>query len=113
ADAADLKSKRALVAQQQALIAKKILRAPFGGQLGISTVQPGQYVNPGDKIVTLQTIDPIYVDFSLPQRQVSVLAVGQVVNATTDGFAGVAFPGRVSAISPKVDTATRNLTLEA
>ena len=59
ADAGDLKSKRALVAQQAALIRKKTLRAPFTGKLGISTVNPGQYLNPADKLVTLQTIDPI------------------------------------------------------
>jgi membrane fusion protein (multidrug efflux system) len=113
ADSADLKGKRALVAQQQATIDKKTIRAPFSGKLGITTVNPGQYVNPGDKIVTLQTIDPIYVDFNLPQKQVGSLLVGQVVNVTSDGFAGVSFPGRITAISPKVDTTTRNVVVEA
>jgi membrane fusion protein (multidrug efflux system) len=113
ADAADLKSKRALAAQQQANIDKKTIRAPFSGKLGITTVNPGQYVNPGDKIVTLQTIDPIYVDFNLPQKQVGSLQVGQVVNVTSDGFAGVTFPGKITAISPKVDTTTRNVVVEA
>jgi membrane fusion protein, multidrug efflux system len=113
ADAADLKSKRALAAQQQANIDKKTIRAPFAGKLGITTVNPGQYVNPGDKIVTLQTIDPIYVDFNLPQKQIGALQVGQVVNVTSDGFPGVTFPGKISAISPKVDTATRNIVVEA
>ena len=92
ADAADLKSKRALAAQQQANIDKKTIRAPFSGKLGITTVNPGQYVNPGDKIVTLQTIDPVYVDFNLPQKQIGSLQVGQVVNVTSDGFAGVVLP---------------------
>jgi membrane fusion protein, multidrug efflux system len=113
ADAADLKSKRALAAQQQANIDKKTIRAPFAGKLGITTVNPGQYVNPGDKIVTLQTIDPIYVDFNLPQKQIGSLQVGQVVNVTSDGFAGVVFPGKITAISPKVDTTTRNVVVEA
>jgi membrane fusion protein, multidrug efflux system len=113
ADAADLKGKRALAAQQQANIDKKTIRAPFAGKLGITTVNPGQYVNPGDKIVTLQTIDPVYVDFNLPQKQVGSLQVGQVVNVTSDGFAGVSFPGKITAISPKVDTATRNVVVEA
>ena len=94
ADAADLKSKRALAAQQQAVIDKKTIRAPFAGKLGITTVNPGQYLNPGDKIVTLQTIDPIYVDFNLPQKQIGALQVGQVVNVTSDGFAGVDLPGQ-------------------
>jgi membrane fusion protein (multidrug efflux system) len=112
-DAADLKSKRALADQQRAIIDKKTIRAPFAGKLGITTVNPGQYVNPGDKIVTLQTIDPIYVDFNLPQKAVGSLQVGQVVNVTSDGFAGVTFPGKITAISPKVDTTTRNIVVEA
>ena len=113
ADAADLKSKRALADQQRAIIDKKTIRAPFSGKLGITAVNPGQYINPGDKIVTLQTIDPIYVDFNLPQKEVGNLAVGQVVNVTTDGFPGVQFPGKITAISPKVDTTTRNVVVEA
>lgn len=113
ADAADLKSKRALVAQQQATIAKKTIRAPFAGKLGITTVQPGQYLNPGDKIVTLQTIDPIYVDFYLPQKQLGSLAVGQTIHVRTDGFPGLLFPGRITAISPKIDATTRNVQIEA
>jgi membrane fusion protein (multidrug efflux system) len=112
-DSADLKSRRALVAQQQATIAKKTIRAPFSGKLGITTVNPGQYLNPGDKIVTLQTIDPIYVDFFLPQKQMGELALGQVVSVITDGFAGVKFPGRITAINPKVDSTTRNVLIEA
>jgi len=113
ADAADLKSKRALADQQRAIIDKKTIRAPFAGRLGITTVNPGQYVNPGDKIVTLQTIDPIYVDFNLPQKAIGSLQVGQVVNVTSDGFANESFPGKITAISPKVDTTTRNITVEA
>ncbi len=113
ADGADLKSRRALVAQQQAAIARKTIRAPFAGKLGITTVQPGQYVNPGDKIVTLQTMDPIYVDFYLPQKQVGSLVVGQTIAVRTDGYPGVSFPGRITAISPKVDPTTRNVQVEA
>src|SRR5579862_5300698 len=112
-DAADLKSKRALAAQQAATVAKKTIRAPFDGKLGITTVNPGQFLNPGDKIVTLQRIDPIYIDFYLPQKQIAGLAMGQVVNVMSDGFAGVQFPGRITAISPKVDTTTRNVVVEA
>jgi membrane fusion protein (multidrug efflux system) len=112
-DAADLKTRNALVAQQQATIAKKTIRAPFSGKLGITTVNPGQYLNPGDKIVTLQTIDPIYVDFYLPQKRVGGLSIGQIVGVATDGYPGVSFPGRVTAINPKVDPATRNVLIEA
>jgi len=112
-DAADLKSKNALVAQQQALVAKKIITAPFAGRLGITTTNPGQYLNPGDKIVTLQAIDPIYVDFYLPQREVGALSIGQPVNAQTDSYENKNFHGKITAINPKVDTATRNVQLEA
>ena len=112
-DAADLKSRRALVAQQQATIAKKTIRAPFGGKLGITTVNPGQYLNPGDKIVTLQTIDPIYVDFYLPQKQIGGVTAGQVVSVTTDSYPGQSFSGKVTAINAKVDPTTRNVLVEA
>jgi membrane fusion protein, multidrug efflux system len=112
-DESDLKSRRALVAQQQATIAKKTIVAPFSGRLGITTVNPGQYLNPGDKIVTLQTIDPIYIDFYLPQKQVGGLMLGQVVNVATDSYPGTNFPGRITAINAKVDPATRNVLIEA
>jgi membrane fusion protein (multidrug efflux system) len=112
-DVADLKSKNALVAQQQALVAKKMIRAPFAGRLGITATNPGQYLNPGDKIVTLQAIDPIYVDFFLPQRQVGALSIGQVVNAQSDSYENKIFHGQITAISPKVDPATRNVQVQA
>ena len=113
ADAADLKSKRAQVAQQAALVEKKSIRAPFSGRLGITTVNPGQYVNTGDKLVTLQTIDPVYVDFFVPQKQVSALKVGQNLKVISDAFAGQEFTGQVSSISPKVDTSSRNVQVQA
>jgi membrane fusion protein (multidrug efflux system) len=113
ADRADLRSKRAMVAQQQALIARKTIVAPFAGRLGISTVQPGQYLNPGDRIVTLQTLDTIYADFSLPQKQLAGLALGQTVHVRSDGAPGAAVQGRLSVINPKVDAATRNVQLQA
>ncbi|MGS0741320.1 efflux RND transporter periplasmic adaptor subunit [Glaciimonas sp. GG7] len=112
-DVADLKAKRALAAQQAATLAKKTILAPFAGKLGITTVNPGQYLNPGDKIVTLQTIDPIYVDFYVPQKQLGGLKVGQILNLTNDAFAKTAFTGKVTAISSKVDPATRNVQVEA
>jgi len=113
AAAADLKSKRAQVAQQQALVDKKTITAPFAGRLGISTVNPGQYLNPGDKIVTLQALDPIYVDFYLPQQQLSSIAIDQAVVVATDSYPGQTFNGKISAISPKVDPSTRNVQVEA
>jgi len=113
ADYADATSKRALAAQEAALVAKKTIRAPFGGKLGITTVNPGQYLNPGDKIATLQQLDPIYLDFYLPQRDVAMLAPGQHVDVTTDGFLGVTFAGEITAMSPKVDPATRTVQVQA
>ena len=113
ADAADLKVKQAQVAQQEALLRKKTISAPFAGRLGIFSVNPGQYLNPGDKIVTLQALDSIYVDFYLPQQELSRVASGQAVAAVTDTYPDKKFNGRISAISPKVDLQTRNVQIEA
>jgi membrane fusion protein (multidrug efflux system) len=112
-DEADLKSKRALAAQQQALVDKKTIRAPFAGKLGITAVNPGQYLNPGDKLVTLQTIDTVYVDFFVPQKQLSGLSVGQKLNLSADAFPGVQFSAKVTSINPRIDPATRNVQVEA
>src|SRR5262249_946028 len=113
ADSADLRNKRAQAAAQAALVAKKIIRAPFAGRLGITTVNPGQYLNAGDKVVTLQSLDPIYVDFKLPQQQLASIAAGQVVNITTDAYPGAKFTGKITAIDPHVDPSTRNFQAEA
>jgi len=112
-DAADLKNKRALVAQQAALVEKKTIRAPFAGKLGISTVNPGQYVTAGTAIVTLQTVDPVYVDFNVPQLQIPQMRLGQKVTLTADAYGGMTFEGKVNAINPRVDTSTRNVQVEA
>ena len=112
-DAADLKSKKAQVAQQAAIVDKKTICAPFAGRLGISTVNPGQYVNPGDKIVTLQLLDSVYVDFYLPQQELSLLSIGQKVTVSTDTYPGRTFAGKITAINPKVDPDTRNVQVEA
>lgn len=113
ADANNLKAARAQVAQQAANLAKKAIRAPFAGRLGITTLQPGQYVNAGATLVTLQTLDPIRVDFTLPQQQLAGLAVGQAVTLAVDAFAGQAFSGQINAINPKVDPATRSVQVQA
>jgi membrane fusion protein (multidrug efflux system) len=112
-DEADLKSKQALVAQQKALVDKKTIRAPFAGKLGITAINPGQYLNPGDKLVTLQTIDTVYVDFYVPQKQLASLSIGQKLNLGSDAYPGVGFPAKVTSISPKVDAATRNVQVQA
>ena len=111
--AADLKAKQAAVAQQQVNVSKKQLRAPFAGRAGIITVNPGAYLNSGTTIVTLQELDPIYVDFHLPQRNLGDLKVGQKVTLTLDAFKGRSFEGTLTAISPKVDGDTRNVQIEA
>ena len=113
ADSADLKSKKALVAQQAALIDKKSIRAPFAGKLGITTVNPGQYINPGDKIVTLQTLDPIYIDFYLPQQELSRIAINQKLRVSADGYPEQLFNGRITAINPRVNADSRNIQVEA
>jgi len=113
ADAADLKVKQAQVAQQEALVRKKTINAPFAGRLGIFAVNPGQYLNPGDKIVTLQALDSIYVDFYIPQQELSRVAAGQAVAAVTDTYPDKKFNGMISAVSPKVDPQTRNVQIEA
>jgi len=112
-DAANLKSTREQEAAQAALVAKKTVRAPFGGRLGITTVNPGQYLNPGDPIVTLESVDPIYVDFRLPQDNLSRVAVGQTVHVKTDTFPGNDFVGKITSIDPLVDPSTRNFRAEA
>lgn len=113
ATAADAKNRRALAQAQRALVAKKILRAPFAGRVGIRTVNPGQYLNAGDKVVTLQEIDPILVDFSVPQQILTQISVGQALTLTTDAFPGKSYAGKVTALNPKVDPSTRNVQVEA
>ena len=112
-DSADLKAKLAAAEQQRALVAKKSIRAPFAGRIGITAVNPGQYLNPGDKIATLQTFDPIYIDFTVAQTQLEQIAIGQKVAVTADGLADQTFSGRVSTIDTQFDPTTRNVTVEA
>jgi membrane fusion protein, multidrug efflux system len=101
------------VAQQKALIAKKTIRAPFAGRLGIRQVDLGQYLPAGGSIVTLQSLDPIYVNFSVPQQDVTHLQKGQTVAVTVDAYPGVNFTGTITAINSKVDDATRNIQVQA
>lgn len=112
-DEADLKSKKALANQQAAIVKKKTIKAPFTGRLGISQINLGQFLNPGDKIVTLQSIDPIYVNYYLPQQDLPKISVGQEIALTTDSYPGKVFKGKITTINPKVDPATRNVKVEA
>lgn len=112
-DLQNWKSLQAQVAQQTAIVAQLTIAAPFSGRLGISQVNPGQYLNPGDTVVTLQQLDPIYVDFYLPQQALAQLKVGQVVSVKTDTFPSKNFSGKITTIQPLVDTNTRNVQVEA
>jgi membrane fusion protein (multidrug efflux system) len=97
----------------RATIAKKTIRAPFSGRLGIRLANLGQILREGDPIVTLQALDPIYADFSLPQQQLSQVHLGLPVRVTGDALPGETIEGRITAISPQVDADTRNVKVEA
>jgi len=114
-DAADAQFKRssADVATIRAVIAKKTIRAPFSGRLGIRQVNLGEVLREGDAIASLQTLHPIYVDLMLPQRWLTALAPGTLVRVTTDAAPGVVYEGSINAVSPEVDSATRNLRVRA
>jgi len=113
ADSANLKNAQAQVAQQQAIIDKKLLRAPFSGHLGIRAVDLGQYLGPGTVIVTLQALDPIFADFFVPQQAVAQVHLGQTVTVKIDAFKDQIFIGEISAINSKVDTGSRNVLIRA
>jgi len=110
---ADYNAKSAQVDQQAALVAKKNLKAPFSGRVGVVSINPGQFINSGDKIMTLQTIDPVFVDFTIPQSLVSQIKKDQIVSVNSDAFGDQFFKGKITAISPKVDPNTRNVQVEA
>ena len=110
---AQVKETVAQVGVIRALIAKKTVRAPFAGRLGLRLVNLGQILREGDPIVTLQTLDPVHVDFSVPQRQIAHLRPGMKVRATADAAPGETFQGRIIAVSPEVDRATRNVRVRA
>jgi len=113
ASAANVKSAKAQLAEQQALVNKKLVRAPFAGRLGIRAVDVGQYVNAGTKLVTLQALDPVYVDFFAPQKLLGQIKPKQKIVLKTDAFQGEQFPGEISSIDPRVDPATRNVQVRA
>ena len=112
-DAANLKNARAQVAQQQAILDKKYLRAPFDGHLGIRAVDLGQYLSAGTPTVTLQALDPIFVDFFVPQQSVDQVRLGQTVTVKVDAFKDQTFTGEISALNPKVDAGNRNVEIRA
>lgn len=114
-DAADAQAKQANAQAEsiRTVIAKKTIRAPFAGRLGLRLVNLGQILREGDPISTLQTLDPVFVNFSLPQQHLSFVAQGSVVRIRTDAAPGETFEGKVNAISPEIDAATRNVRVQA
>jgi membrane fusion protein (multidrug efflux system) len=113
ADNSHLRGARAQVEQQQALMAEKVVKAPFAGRLGLRQVDVGQFLQAGATVVTLQALDPIYVDFYLPQQALSQVRSGEAASVTLDGYPGRVFAATVTAISPKLDQASRMAQIRA
>lgn len=103
----------ATVTSKRALIAKKIIRAPFSGQLGIVEVNLGEYLSPGATIVPLQALDPVFVDYTLPERHFAKVKVGQGIKIEVQAYPGRVFEGTISAINPGIESGTRSLRLRA
>ena len=110
---AQFKSAEAAVSQAQASIDRKTIRAPFAGVTGIRQVNLGQYVNSGDPIVPLQAMDAVFMNFSVPQQAIGSIQLGSGVDAIVEGSKDSAFHGKVTAIDPVVNDATRNVQVQA
>lgn len=112
-DAANASAKAAAaeVANIAAQVAKKTFRAPFAGRVGIRMINLGQSLQPGAAIIPLQALDPIFIDFSLPQQRLATLVSGQSLRVKIDGL-DTAFEGKVTAINPEVDAVTRNVRVQ-
>jgi membrane fusion protein (multidrug efflux system) len=106
---AELSRARAAVTEKRATLAKKRVVAPFDGRLGITQVDPGQFLNKGDPIVELEAIDTVFVDFGLPQQEIARLAPGMALRVTVDSYPGREFAGTIEAVNPRVAAATRNV----
>ena len=110
---AQQKATEANVAEIRATIERKTIRAPFSGILGIRKVNLGQYLSGGSAVVPLQSLNPIYVNFGVPQQAAGQVRVGRNLRITTEDLAGHVFTGRVTAIDSVVDEATRNVQVQA
>lgn len=108
-----LAAAQARVASLSATLDKKTIRAPFAGELGIKRISRGQYLQPGDAIVTLQALERVFVEFTLPQRELGRLAVGMPVRASSDAWPERRFDGTIAAIEPTLDAATRSVRVQA
>lgn len=110
---ATLKQTRAQADNLRAVIAKRSVRAPFAGRLGIRQISVGQYLTKGAPVVSLQALDPVYVEFSLPQQQLGAVSDGMVVRVRADAYPDVAFEGKLTAVNPQVDPVTRSVRMQA
>jgi membrane fusion protein (multidrug efflux system) len=113
ATAALFRQADAAESEVRAAIERKVIRAPFSGTAGIRQVNLGQYVSSGDPIVPIQSLDPVYVNFSVPQQQVGALRTGMTVTVAADSGVRVLATGRVTAVNPVADDATRNVRVQA
>jgi multidrug efflux system membrane fusion protein len=104
---------RAQIAKTQAIIAQKLVRAPFAGRLGMRQVEAGQYLNPGAPIVTLTDLKELYVNFTLPSTMRAQIVLGQKVNVTTDAFPGRAFEATITTLEPQIRADTRTIAVQA
>lgn len=110
---ARLESARANMASKQATIDKKTIRAPFTGSLGIREVDLGEFLAAGSAIVPLQSLDPIYVDYTLPERYLASLSVDQTVELTVQAYPDHTYTGRIEALNPGIDPGTRSVHIRA
>ncbi|MFA0810484.1 efflux RND transporter periplasmic adaptor subunit [Microbulbifer epialgicus] len=117
---ADLDSARSTLDQvvanievQRARVDQRIVVAPFSGVLGIRRIDLGQNVSPGEAVVSLQQLDPIFVDFSLPEQKYAMVKAGLPIELTTDAFPGNTYHGKITAVDPQVDNASRNFLIQA
>jgi membrane fusion protein (multidrug efflux system) len=110
---AELAQASAMVGEIRATIERKTIRAPFAGVLGIRQVNLGQYLSGGDPVVPLQSLDPIHVDFAVPQQEIARIRTGGAVRVAGGSAAGDGFAGRVTAVDSVVDAATRNVQVQA
>ncbi len=99
----------AAVDRSKAIIAQKVIVAPYSGRIGLRKADIGQYVTPGASIANLQKLDPIYVDFSIPEQQIAAMKIGAEISFTADAFPGKVFKGAIRAIDARIDAATRNV----
>jgi membrane fusion protein (multidrug efflux system) len=109
---ADLDAAESKFKQKEGIVAKKEVRAPFDGQLGIRQVNVGQMIKEGQQVVQLTALDPVYVDFALPQQELAKISAGLEVRVRTDAVPGREFKGKLTAINSMVDTVTRNVSLQ-